>query len=334
MSTRTPASRPAPTAEDGRPSGRRRAIATAVTVVVGLAMAGQARINGQLATDIGDGVLAAVLSFGGGLLILLVLALALPGMRRGLRRVAGAVREQRLSPWHLLGGVCGAFLVVSQGLAVGVLGVAVFTVAVVAGQTTSGLLVDRAGIGPGGARPVTPLRVLGAALALGAVLLSVAERLGAPAALALAVLPALAGVGMAWQQAVNGRVGVAAGGPLPAALVNFVVGTTVLVLVLVVDVLVRGLPGPLPGDPVLYLGGPLGVLFIGAAAAVVPITGVLLLGLGTVAGQVVGALLLDLLVPAGGNDHLTAVTVVGTVLTLLAVSVAALPARRRVAGSG
>jgi bacterial/archaeal transporter family-2 protein len=70
------------------------------------------------------------------------------------------------------------------------------------------------------------------------------------------------------------------------------------------------------------------VLFIGAAAAIVPITGVLLLGLGAVAGQLVGAVLLDLFLPTGG-DQLTATTLIGTALTLVAVAVIALPDRHR-----
>jgi transporter family-2 protein len=153
------------------------------------------------------------------------------------------------------------------------------------------------------------------------------------------LLPALAGVGTAWQQAVNGRVGEAArdagpalAGMLPAAMVNFVVGTVTLVLVTVAEVAIRGLPEPLPAQPWLYLGGALGVLFIGAAAVIVPITGVLLLGLGTVAGQLIGALLLDLFLPTGG-DQLTATTLIGTALTLVAVTVIALPSRSRASSS-
>lgn len=41
-------------------------------------------------------------------------------------------------------------MVISQGLTLGTIGVAVFTVGLVAGQTMSSLAVDRAGIGPGG----------------------------------------------------------------------------------------------------------------------------------------------------------------------------------------
>ena len=142
------------------------------------------------------------------------------------------------------------------------------------------------------------------------------------------MLPVLAGFGVAWQQAVNGRVSAAAGSPLSAALVNFTVGTALLLMLAAVVVTVRRLPGPLPAEPLLYLGGVLGVLFIATAAVIVSLTGVLLLGLGTVAGQLVGALLLDWFLPAA-EGQITAVTVAGTALTLVAMAIAALPTRRR-----
>lgn len=302
-----------------------------MAVGIGVAVAVQARINGELGQRIDDGLLAALLSFLSGLLLLALVVATRRRMRRGLGRVLAAVRDRRLRPYQLLGGICGAFLVLSQGLTVATIGVAVFTVAVVAGQTASALLVDRAGVGPGGPQALSVRRVGGAVLALVAVVLAVSDRIGASQALWPAVLPALSGVGTAWQQAVNGRVGAAArddggalAGMVPAALINFVVGALALVLVSAVEIALRGLPRPLPAQPWLYLGGPLGVLFIGAAAAVVPITGVLLLGLGTVAGQLVGAVLLDLFLPTS-DDHLTATTLIGTALTLVAVAVIALP---------
>jgi bacterial/archaeal transporter family-2 protein len=312
-----------------------RGAGTVVAIGLGMAVALQARINGELGQRIGDGLVAALLSFLGGLVLLLVAAATRPAMRSGLRRVAAAVRTRRLRPAHLLGGICGAFLVTCQGLTVALIGVAVFTVAVVAGQAVSSLLVDRAGVGPGGSRPITARRVAGAVLALAAVVLSVSDRLGAPVDLWPALLPALGGLGVAWQQAVNGRVGAVArddgpplAGMLPATLVNFATGTLALLAVTAVELAVRGLPGPLPTQPWLYLGGLLGVLFIGAAAAIVPVTGVLVLGLGTVAGQLIGALLVDLFLPAGPG-HLTGAALLGTALALLAVGVITLPGRRR-----
>ncbi|MEV1285785.1 DMT family transporter [Micromonospora sp. NPDC049679] len=316
------------TAADVRTSRRRtatsrRAVGVALAVVSGGAVAVQSRINGELGVRLGDGVAAATVSFGVGLLVLLVLVPATPVGRRGLVAVRTALRDGSLRPWQCLGGLCGALLVASQGLTVHALGVAVFTVAVVAGQSASSLAVDRAGIGPAGRQAVTGPRLAGAALTVLAVLLAVGHRLGSPTALALAVLPALAGVAVAWQQAVNGRVRVASGSALTAALVNFAVGTGALLTAYAVDVAARGWPtGSWPTEPWLYLGGPIGIVFIAIAAAVVPLTGVLLLGLATIAGQIVGAVGLDLIAPpAAGRPGLN--TLLGAALTLVAVTVAA-----------
>ncbi|MEV1332797.1 DMT family transporter [Micromonospora costi] len=294
----------------------------------GVAVAVQSRINGELGVRLGDGFGAAVISFGLGLLVLLVLVPLVPTGRRGLRDLRGALTAGTLRPWQCLGGVCGAFLVATQGLTIGTLGVAVFTVAVVAGQSGSSLAVDRAGIGPTGAQPVTAPRLAGAALTVVAVLLAVSDRLGQPDALVLAVLPLLAGVAIAWQQAVNGRVRVASGSALTATLVNFTVGTAALLVAFAIDVAVRGWPaGGLPAEPWLYLGGPIGIVFIAVAAAIVRFTGVLLLGLATIAGQIVGAVLLDIALPTAAS-HPGFTTLAGAALTLVAVLVAALAPQR------
>ncbi|AOS65683.1 DMT family transporter [Actinoalloteichus hymeniacidonis] len=303
-------------------------------VVSGSAVAVQSRINGELAQRVGSGFTAALISFGVGLVIIAVLVLVLPRSRRGVRRIVVALRAPestdgpRLRPWQCLGGACGAFLVLSQGITVAAIGVSVFTVAVVGGQVASGLLVDRLGIGPGGARPVTALRLAGSVVAVLAVLVAVSDKLGDPRTLGLAVLPAMAGIGIAWQQAVNGRVSVAAGSAMPATLVNFAVGTVLLSVAFAISVLVVGPPEALPTEPWLYVGGAVGVLFIALGAVVVRRIGVLLLGLGSIAGQLIGAVLLDVFVPSAGSE-LAVSTLVGSGLTLVAVVLALLPGRRR-----
>jgi bacterial/archaeal transporter family-2 protein len=313
------------------PAGRHpvdtgRAAAAGLAAVAGLGVATQSRINGELGARLHDGVAAATISFGTGLVLLSVLLLAVPAGRRGLARVAGAVRAGGtggLRWWQCVGGACGAFLVIGQGTTVAALGVAVFTVATVAGQSVSSLAVDRLGAGPAGPQPLTAGRVLGAALAIAAVLIAVAGRLGTPSALGLAAIPALAGAGSAWQQAVNGRVRATAGSALTATFINFAVGTSVLVVALGVDLAVRGLPtGTLPDQPWLYLGGPFGMVFIGISAAVVRRTGVLLLGLSMISGQLVGALVLDEIAPEPGGRP-AANIVLGIALTLVAIAVAA-----------
>ncbi|MEV6690114.1 DMT family transporter [Micromonospora sp. NPDC051196] len=307
----------------------RRAGAVVLAAVAGMAVAVQSRINGELGVRLGDGLAAAVISFGVGLLLLVVLLPATRAGRRGLSALRAALGTGALRPWQCLGGACGALLVFTQGATVGTLGVAVFTVAVVAGQSGSSLAVDRAGIGPGGRQPLTGARLTGAALTVVAVLLAVGGRGLEPASLALTVLPLIAGVAVAWQQAVNGWVRVVTRSTLTATGVNFAVGTSVLLVAFAVSVAVRGAPsGGLPTEPWLYLGGPVGVLFIAVAATVVRLVGVLVLGLATIAGQVIGAVLLDVLLPTAAS-HPGPRTVLGALLTLVAVGVATLGGRFR-----
>ncbi|QNE16705.1 DMT family transporter [Kribbella qitaiheensis] len=304
---------------------------------IGMLVAIQSRINGELGNRLGDGVPAALISFVSGLLILLVACLVIPRIRTSLGNVWRTIRtssgeQGQLRWWQCIGGVAGAFLVATQSITVSVIGVAVFTVAVVAGQAVSSLVVDRLGFGPAGPQPYTTLRVVGAVLALGAVVLAVSDRLSHPSGLLIAVLPALAGIGTAVQQAINGRVARTASsdayGALAAGFINFMAGTTALAVVFLIDLLFRGLPHSLPTDPWLYFGGACGVIFISSAAAVVRVVGVFVLGLGTIAGQLIASLLIDLFLPAS-DQAVTFPVVAGTLLALVAVVVAAIPNLRR-----
>ncbi|WP_280500377.1 DMT family transporter [Nocardia farcinica] len=304
---------------------------------IGAGVAVQARINGALGMRLHDGIAAATVSFGTGLVVLAAAFAASGRLRAGLAAVRRALGEGQLRGWQLLGGLFGAFFVASQGLTVAAIGVTAFTVAAVAGQLLSSLAVDRAGLAPSGRTPVTPRRAGGAVLAIGAVVLATSTRTDAgQAGLALPesvrevphpvliALPALAGIGLAWQQAVNGRVG-AVGGAGSAALVNFAVGFAVLLGVEFVVVLtLRGL-GAFPTEPWLYLGGVIGVAFIALAALTVRWIGVLLLGLTSVAGQLVASVALDTLVPAGPG--LSPWSLLGCLLTLVAIALATEPNR-------
>lgn len=307
----------------------RRGLGLLAAMGVGAVLAMQSRINGTLGARLEDGLAAAVISFGGGLLALAVCTALVPRARRGFRRIAGTLRSGTgLRPWQCLGGVCGAFLVFSQGMTASVLGVALFTVAAVAGQVINGMVMDRFGLGPSGKEQVTSTRALGAVLALVAVVIAVSARLGEAQASWLVALPALAGIGVAWQQAVNGRVKQTADSAVSASTLNFATGTVALVLAWTVMIMVRGLPDSFPGEPWLYLGGLLGIVVIGGATVLVRYTGVLLLSMGMIAGQLAGALVLDLTVPTPGV-RVEVSTVVGVVLTLVAVAIAALPVGAR-----
>lgn len=301
-------------------------LAIGFAVAIGVMTALQARVNGQLGLRLDDGLVAAVVSFGSGLVILVVLSAALPGGRAGLARLVSGVRSGGIPWWMLAGGAAGALTVATQGLAVGLIGVSLFTVGVVAGQTVNGLLLDRIGYGPAGVVAVTVPRLLGGALALSAVGLALVGDGVAKVPLWMLVLPFLAGVAIAWQQATNGRLRQRVGTPLVATLVNFIGGTVLLAAAAAVHVVFAGPPQSFPTEFWLYLGGPVGVVYIMMSAAVVQYTGVLLLGLGAVVGQLLTSFALDALWPApaspGPAQELAMVAV-----ALASVVVAAVPWR-------
>jgi len=290
-----------------------------------MALAVQGRVNGQLGYQLHDGVFAALISFSVGSVLLLAVLPILPAARAGVGRLRRTLRTGELRPWQILGGTCGAFLVTTQGLTVSILGVAVFTVAVVAGQIVSSLPVDRAGLGPGGPQPITLPRAAGALLAVVAVVISVSDHaaVSEPGGLWWAALPAVAGFGLAWQTAVNGRVRAAAANVVVPTIVNFLVGTAALVLAAAVDLLLNGWPAALPGQWWLYVGGTLGIVTIMTAVAAVRVTGVLVLGMSSVAGQLIGAVLLDLVVPTSVGA-LNATSLIGIGVTMVAVGIAAI----------
>jgi transporter family-2 protein len=310
------------------PRSRRRALAGIfAAVLAGALVASQSRINGELAVELQDSALAALVSFGSGLLILSLIVPFVPTARAGLRTLRTEVTNKRLPWWYLTGGAFGAFFVLTQGLAATALGVALFTVAVVASQTISSAVIDRVGIGSLQKRPVTVLRVAASVLAVGAVLFSGLADLRLDGPFLLVLLPLAAGFGIGWQQAINGHVRHVTRSPLTATLVNFVVGTSVLAIAAIAYGFVGGWQHQFPTDPTLYIGGAIGVIFIAVAAVLVPITGVLFFALGSIAGQLVGALALEVFLPTD-NDGVAPTTVIGVVLTLIAVAVASLSSQR------
>ncbi|WP_457099298.1 DMT family transporter [Microbacterium sp. P5_E9] len=295
---------------------------------IGVLTAIQARINGQLGLRLGDGFVAAVISFGSGLALLVVLSAALPVGRSGVRNLVEGVRGRTIPWWMLVGGAAGALTVATQGIVVGVIGVSLFTVGYVAGQTVCGLFLDRAGFGPGGVVAVTMPRVAGGALALAAVILSFSGAGVGDVPIWMLVLPFVAGIGVAWQQATNGRLRQRVGTPLTATLVNFIGGTAILAVAALIHVGLVGSPEAFPSEPWLYFGGTLGVAYIFISAALVAYTGVLLLALGTIVGQLFMSVVLDAIWPASASPGLVQEVLVVTV-ALSSVVVATAPWRRR-----
>lgn len=301
--------------------------ALALSATAGAMVALQSRYNGELGAELNDPYLASFSSGTVGLVALLAGACLSGTTRRALRTSLRMLRNRSIPIWALSGGMTGAFLVVAQSAAVAVIGVSVFAVASVTGQTLAGIILDRFGLGSAERIPIRPMRMLGGFLAIAAVF---AAGLGANQAFALSwliALPIAAGVGTGWQAAVNGRLQLATGGAITATILNFAVGCAALLVAAVVSLILTGVPQQWPTTPLPYIGGLFGIAYVALSAFVVRSTGVFMLGLAIVTGQLAAALLLDLFVPFGPG--LGSSMVVGAALSLAAVLVGALPSRSR-----
>jgi transporter family-2 protein len=294
--------------------------------VVGSLTAWQARANGELSVLVSFGLEAAVWSFGSGLIMLTILLLLNQRMRVGVKKVVRGLRNHDFPRWHILGGLFGGAFVGVQASVVPVIGVALFTVAVVAGQSTNALLVDRIGLGPAGITAISPTRVFASVLAVGGVIVAVSNRLSGEVSLMPVLLSFLVGALIAIQQAINGRVGITAGNAFSSTWFNFVFGTSALLAASFTQVFWGDMQvSTLPSNSWwVYTGGIVGVVYIAMSVWVVPKVGVLIFVLISVSGQLTGALFLDVVMPTSGTV-ITPTLFIGVGLTFLAVALSVSP---------
>ena len=287
-----------------------------LAIFVGALTAVQSRLNGQLSKDIHNGIAAAIISFGTGWIVLFILCFGLKEERTGLANIWKGVKSGRLARWEIVGGMGGGFFVATQSITVPKLGVAIFTIATVGGQTVASLLVDKIGLSPAGKKQITIPRVFAAIMVLFAVTVAVYPDLSHSTFSFVAVgITLFVGVVISFQQALNGRVNVVATRPLATAFLNFVMGTIVLSVALAINLGNGGTIGHLPTNPWIYLGGPIGVIFISVSAFAVKRMGILNFVLSSVTGQLIGALALDWLAPAA-HTSVNSFLITGVLMTL------------------
>lgn len=301
-------------------------------LLIGLAVAtfnsSQARVNGELGAVLDNAIVAAIVSFGSGLAILSAGLLFFKPARKAYVNVPNLIRSNQLRWWQTIGGTAGAFFVIGQGFVVPVVGVAIFVIAVVAGQTCASLLVDKYGIGPAGPKPVTALRIFSAALAVTGVAIAVIGRSHTGTFnLPMVIYMFVVGAFTSAQHAINGRVAQATKQPWATTTLNFTVGLTALLVMFVIYNLVTNVAIPIPPapweQPLLWSGGAIGIVFIVSAVVLVRSLGVLVFALVSVVGQLLGAVLLDVFFPTPGNT-VTPVVLLGVAITIAAVVLAAL----------
>jgi len=279
----------------------------AITFIASIIITAQSSINSKLNTFTENALITALINFTTGLLILALMMIFSRAIRQGFTSIPRLVREGKLKRWQLCGGLSGAFFVASQSSLVQVIGVAIFTVTAVAGQTTAALLVDKSGIGPAGKQPVTVARVGAAILGISGVLVSVLGQSSEGKFAIGAVLVSFAAGGLvATQPALNGQIANQTGQPAAATLVNFIVGFTTLIIVYGVkqQISPQGfIVPPMPWEnPVIWLGGPFGVMFVLTAAFMAKTLGVFLFTLTSVVGQLSGAILMEVLFPTAATN--------------------------------
>jgi len=289
----------------------------------GLLIALQARANGELSHRLGNGLQAALVSFTSGLIIIVVIALFNPSIKEGVRTLRRAVIAKAIPPWTLFAGMLGASFVAVQTQIVPLIGVAIYSVAAVAGQSAISLVVDRIGLTGGGKKEITPRRVTAAFVTVFAVFISVADRLdGKDLSIAAVILGVLAGTIVGVQRAMNGQINEHSQQSFTTSLLNFAMGTTFLLVILLFAMTLGGMKlSPLPAGPWwIYTGGAIGVIYVAFTSTIVQHLGVLTFTLISVGGQLAGSLLIDLYSPTDGVQ-VSIYLVSGIVLTYLGVLV-------------
>ena len=289
----------------------------------GILISLQARANGELSLRLNNGLQAAFISFSSGLLIIAIISIFNPKIKSGARRLRAAVSAKDIAPWTLFAGALGGAFVAVQTQIVPLIGVAIYSVASIAGQSATSLVVDRIGLTGGGKKPISPRRIAAAVVTVLAVLVSVLDRIDARNLSLIAVaLAGLAGAIVGVQRAMNGLINEHSGQSFTTSLLNFIMGSSVLGIALLIAVAIGKVEFvALPAGPWwIYMGGTIGVIYIAFTSTIVQHLGVLTFTLFSTGGQLIGALLIDIYSPTKGVS-VSGYLVSGIVMTFLGVLV-------------
>ena len=293
-------------------------ISITLAFIAGVAATLQAGISGQLAKELNDGIMAALVSNIGGT-IFTALFLLNPNVRKQAKKLFKAVISGNFAKWQLLGGVAGAVYISTASSTVSIIGTGLFTVVLVASQNVSGIIVDKFGFSSGAKRRITPKRALAVVIGIVAVLLSVSEFEGKILWLPILAV-VIAGFAVTIQFALNGRVTKASNSQV-SAFINFPMSMFAVLTVLIVMNLFGKNWNSWPDQWWLYSAGFLGAVVVFLAAATIRTLGVLLFGLASVAGQLITSIALDVILPIA-NINVGWALISGAGLMLLAVYLA------------
>ncbi|MEJ6578044.1 MAG: DMT family transporter [Actinomycetota bacterium] len=275
-----------------------------LAAISGFMIALQSRANGELSNLLGNSTQAALVSFGSGLIVISIIAPFNRQIKVGIRNLRLAIKTKELPRWRLFAGVLGGSFVALQTQVVPLIGVALYSVASIAGQTATSLVVDRIGLTGGGKKLISKRRVASAGITVFAVFISALDRISIVSFSIFAlVLATLAGVLVGIQRALNGQINEHTKASFTTSFLNFFMGTSTLVILLFALLLFKGdAIVALPSGPWwIYSGGTIGVIYIAFTSTIVQHLGVLTFTLFSVGGTLVGSLLIDIFSPTNGN---------------------------------
>lgn len=298
-------------------------------VAVGAQLALQAPVNNRLGDSVGR--LAAALvsnTVGTAILVVCFLVVLALGVVGGSEGPAGLFH---VPAWQLLGGLSGGLWVAMSAIAVGRIGAGTVAAATITGQLVSALVIDQFGWLGIEQRPATALRLAGVVLlVIGTVLVARrparrgdgghpsgragaanaagpvggairagASRTGAAApAEAVERHPGLVaaifavGLAMGFQHPLNALLSDTVG-DVTSSLVNFAVGTLLLVAAVGFTGRFARFRGMRRPRPLYLLGGLFGVIVVVASIVVVKIVGATVLFAALITGQLFGSVVLD-----------------------------------------
>ena len=271
----------------------------------------------------GDSLEAALVSFSTGLLFVSGIAFVRKDVRAGFRQIFTAINLNKMPAWTISAGVLGASFVAMQTYVVPIAGVALFTVASLAGQTAISLWVDKSALSGGTKTLITKRRVVAAIITVLAVVLSAWDRFELSNFSIIALgLAFFAGSWVGVQRALNGRINSHSNKSFATSWLNFITGTSFLLLLLLLRSLFtdHSILNFQTAPLWMFLGGSIGVIYIALSSHIVQHLGVLEFTLFSVGGMLIGSLLIDLLLPTPGTV-ISPFLIAGIALTYLGVVV-------------
>jgi transporter family-2 protein len=271
----------------------------------------------------GDSLEAAIVSFSTGLLFITLIAVFRKDVRAGFSQIFKATKAGKIPPWTLGAGLLGASFVAMQTYVVPISGVALFTVASLAGQTAISLWVDKLGLSGGTKSLITKRRVIAAIVTVFAVAVSAWDRFLINDFSILALSLALfAGTWVGVQRALNGRINSFSNKSFATSLLNFITGTSFLLFLLAIRSIFtdHSILNFKTAPWWMFLGGSIGVIYIALSAHIVQYLGVLEFTLFSVGGMLIGSLLIDLVFPTKVS-HISPFLLIGTLVLYLGVRI-------------